>query len=471
LTSALILSGFLGGGSMALADTDPALPCHSSYDEGTDILELPCVELTPSEIYGRATLKRVSPKEVGGPFTFEVVGWTPDLKGNLGSTAGMTTIGSVIVPNTLTALAIEIDSTINPQFDDTLVNLQAATRYNNLNLFNSGNKTGDVLELAAFLANTSHETGHAYQGTGSYKASSELICSDGKGQTIVPTDPGPTFNNCTYTDLNWVCNGALEKEVASGGCTWKAKPNSDVDEKIWMYGRGALQLSWNGNYEQFADSKPGHGFGGAGDLGGQNDPTTLITGGGLYPYPAASPLIWSSATWFWGNPWGPGKDFPGIGANPTLYLQTDPMGVAIRAINPSECYTTEGVAPKANAKNEALDRIDLFNKYAQKLATLNGVDLSAYTQDGTKSGPLYAGYTCLTDLPKPAVAGRTCILFSGSCENTCGVGNVDTTQVQWTESTCKNPLNNYDPSHNYCGGPLWPSITGGKVYVKCTNPK
>ncbi len=84
LTSALILSGFLGGGSMALADTDPALPCHSSYDEGTDILELPCVELTPSEIYGRATLKSVSPKEDGGPFTFEVVGWTPDLKGNIG---------------------------------------------------------------------------------------------------------------------------------------------------------------------------------------------------------------------------------------------------------------------------------------------------------------------------------------------------------------------------------------------------
>ncbi len=83
LTSALILSGFLGGGSMALADTDPALPCHSSYDEGTDILELPCVELTPSEIYGRATLKSVSPKEDGGPFTFELVGWRPDSKGNM----------------------------------------------------------------------------------------------------------------------------------------------------------------------------------------------------------------------------------------------------------------------------------------------------------------------------------------------------------------------------------------------------
>jgi len=88
LTSALILSGFLGGGGMALADTDPKLPCHSSYDEGTDTLSIPCVELTPSEIYGRATLKSVSPKEVGGPFTFEVVGWTPDLKGNLGATAG-----------------------------------------------------------------------------------------------------------------------------------------------------------------------------------------------------------------------------------------------------------------------------------------------------------------------------------------------------------------------------------------------
>ena len=84
LTSALILSGFLGGGSMALADTDPKLPCHSSYDEGTDTLLIPCVELKPSEIYGRATLKSVSPKVVGGPFTFEVVGWTPDLKGNIG---------------------------------------------------------------------------------------------------------------------------------------------------------------------------------------------------------------------------------------------------------------------------------------------------------------------------------------------------------------------------------------------------
>jgi predicted chitinase len=356
------------------------------------------------------------------------------------------TIGSVTVPDTLQELAVEPPSTINPQFDNSLKNFQDATRYNDMDLFNSEDKTRDLLELAAFLANTSHETGHAYQGSGSYNYTSELNCSDGKGIT----NPDAKAE-CTYTDINWPCTGV--------NCTWEAKKNGEVKSKIWMYGRGALQLSWNGNYEQFSKTNPGH------DFDSENDPSSLILGDGSSTS-IVSPLIWSSATWFWGTPWGPSPKFKGAGDS-TTYLQNDPVGGSIKSINQAyEC----GQAPVG--KNEALDRIYLFNKYAHKLAKLNDVDLSAYTQDKTPDGKLYAGWTCLTGGQTPAPTGipkKLCKQFASGCATTCG-GGLDSYEDQ-TYGDDKCTVKNDQSGHNMCsdGGKLWKPSTG-LLYIKCKDP-
>ena len=73
LLSALIISGFLGGGGMVLADTDPTLPCYATVDADLNVI-IPCLEVNGG--FHSAVLERIQNPQIGGQLEWQLKSYT-----------------------------------------------------------------------------------------------------------------------------------------------------------------------------------------------------------------------------------------------------------------------------------------------------------------------------------------------------------------------------------------------------------
>ncbi len=73
LLSALIISGFLGGGGMVLADTDPTLPCYATVDADLNVT-IPCLEVNGG--FHSAVLERIQNPQIGGQLEWQLKSYT-----------------------------------------------------------------------------------------------------------------------------------------------------------------------------------------------------------------------------------------------------------------------------------------------------------------------------------------------------------------------------------------------------------
>ena len=150
-----------------------------------------------------------------------------------------------------------------------------------------------VYNLAAFLANTAHETG------------------DFQYITEIGAYPNITSSNWG-TDPNGNFQGNLSACQASYG-------GGGPSGKNCYYGRGALQLSWAGNYQTYAS---GSGV----DV--YNFPNLMLgTGAPLF----TNNLFFDSGVWFWSDaskPLTPSASRPidGFLSDINTYAKTDPLG-------------------------------------------------------------------------------------------------------------------------------------------------
>ena len=97
LLSALIISGFLGGGGMVLADTDPTLPCYATVDADLNVT-IPCLEVNGG--FHSAVLERIQNPQIGGQLEWQLKSYTEGggltlgTANELGGCSGGFTVGS-----------------------------------------------------------------------------------------------------------------------------------------------------------------------------------------------------------------------------------------------------------------------------------------------------------------------------------------------------------------------------------------
>ncbi len=208
--------------------------------------------------------------------------------------------------------------------------------------FDSSSKLQNILELSAYLANAAHETGE-------FKYMTESYCTNGQGK---PNNP--LSANCRQ----------------SYGCT--------SDGSKCFYGRGALQLSHDYNYQAYSTAENNEAA---------QDPDILL------PSTVVSDgqnLLFDSALWFWTTSKGQAGTstipnyFTGT-ADPATFTKNDPMGQSIRIINGGiECYPGDV---------EANHRISLYKKIVAILAKDNGISLDPAFTSGN------VGATCTGSTP------------------------------------------------------------------------
>eukprot|EP01124_Arcella_intermedia_P016660 TRINITY_DN23264_c0_g1_i1.p1 TRINITY_DN23264_c0_g1~~TRINITY_DN23264_c0_g1_i1.p1 ORF type:complete len:302 (+),score=38.31 TRINITY_DN23264_c0_g1_i1:45-950(+) len=156
---------------------------------------------------------------------------------------------------------------------------------------NGGDSTANRRELAMFLANAAHETGDFY-----------YVC-----EACNPSNCGPCSSNYNY-----------------GG-----------DSSHQYYGRGALQISWNYNY-QAAGSALG---------------VDLLSNPSVVAF--SSDYVFSTALWFWMQNSG--------GACHSAAQNNQGFAVTIRTINGGiECNQSPG----SIGYNEMMDRVTRYKNYA-----------------------------------------------------------------------------------------------------------
>lgn len=209
--------------------------------------------------------------------------------------------------------------------------------------------TQQVYNFAGFLANAAHESG-------SFVYMTELNTggawsTDGKGVWT----PGGSYSNCqgSYGGTGSVC----------------------------YYGRGALQISHNYNYQVY------------GATNGVFANPDLILGSGAPNY--TNNLLFDSAVWFWSDDstsLQTIRPMDGFKVPSNQYAATDPFGQSIKVINGGiEC----GPGKSSAAVAERNDRISRFISYLPVVAAAAQVPLiSGYSTaaDGTigvacSSGP------------------------------------------------------------------------------------
>ena len=212
------------------------------------------------------------------------------------------------------------------------------------NVFTGQNAVQQVYNYAAFLANTAHETGDYVYMTelGNY-------------------NPGQSNN--------WQTNGQGIFTGSYSGC--QAPYGPATGGSICYYGRGALQLSHDYNYNFYGASN-----------GALANPD-IILGSGAPNY--TNNLLFDSGVWFWSDDSTAAqklRPMDGFLADPSTYAKSDPFGVSIKVINGGiECGGTPGPGT-----TEAQDRITRFIKYLPVVASAAGVQLiSGYStaKDGT----------------------------------------------------------------------------------------
>jgi predicted chitinase len=214
------------------------------------------------------------------------------------------------------------------------------------NVFAGQNAVQQVYNYAAFLANSAHETGNYLYMTelGNYG--------------------GPT---------NWSTNGQGIFSGSYAGCQGPpVPPGYGGTGTICYYGRGALQISHDYNYQVYGANN-----------GAFANPN-IILGSGAPNY--TNNLLFDSGVWFWSDDsTGLQKLRPmdGFLAATNTYATSDPFGQSIKVINGGiECGG--GVSPQA--QTEAQDRINKFITYLPVVASAAGVQLiSGYStaKDGT----------------------------------------------------------------------------------------
>ena len=159
--------------------------------------------------------------------------------------------------------------------------LEAAKEFTAAGFLDVGSVEDRVRELAAFLANTSHETGNS---TGSYALSNIGGATAGStrydGGYFYQQEQYCTVGEGTGNSVD--CGYCLYGAGYDSACDWI----NGVDQEAahysnYYYGRGPLQLSWNYNYGQFGD------YYGTSFLG---DPNAVLRD---------SKTAFASAIWFW----------------------------------------------------------------------------------------------------------------------------------------------------------------------------
>lgn len=223
--------------------------------------------------------------------------------------------------------------------------VEAASKYPTF--LNEGSEEQIQSELIAFFANAAHET------TGGW-----------------PTAPDGLYA--------WGLSFAEEVGCQAGRCTAYTDPNSPyapVPGQTYQ-GRGALQLSWNGNYGQASEAIYGNA-------------QQLLANPGLV---ATDPeLAWETAIWFWmtpkptapGNPPIPSAHEIMIG-DPSAY-GGDLFGETVNLINGSiEC----GPDVSSSVKAELENRIGFYKYFAEMLGAPVPSNLGQYCEpdvnDATK---------------------------------------------------------------------------------------
>ena len=160
---------------------------------------------------------------------------------------------------------------------------EAAQEFAEDGFLDVGSVEDRVRELAAFLANTSHETGIS---SGGYELNN--IGGDTAGSTRY--DGGYYYQQeqyCTVgegTGNSVACGYCLYGAGYDFACDWiNGVDQEPAHYSNYYYGRGALQLSWNYNYGQFSEYYYGDDY----LLG---DPNDIIR---------ESDAAFASAVWFW----------------------------------------------------------------------------------------------------------------------------------------------------------------------------
>lgn len=251
----------------------------------------------------------------------------------------------------------------------------SAALVNNNFFTSSQTQTQQVYNVAAFLANAAHETG-------SFQYLTEL------------------GNYAVGQPSNWSTDGLgkFSGNLASCQSSYGVPNTSNC-----FYGRGALQLSHNGdtgnNYTVYAQNS-----GGGVAVGVDTSPDLIIS----------KNLAFDSGAWFW-SPLSCGlwsctdvnhpRPMDGFIADPATYEANDPFGRAIAIINgPDECikssFNPQGTNPRSNPA-ESTDRINRFLTYLPIVASAAGVSISKYNTAAT------VGVSCTTGSGPAPIPGGT----------------------------------------------------------------
>ena len=249
--------------------------------------------------------------------------------------------------------------------------LTAATNFAADGFLNEGSTEDRLRELAAFLANTSHETGNS---NGGYELSN---IGTGIGNTRY--DAGYYFQQEQYCAAGGSgygydsCNYCATGNVYDYACEWLYDGGTKFDD--FYYGRGPLQLSWNYNYGPFSE----YYYNGDADVL-LYDPNKMLED---------SEVAFASAIWFWmsardGKPAAHDVMIGNYQAEPANGRYPS-FGMTINIINGGlEC----GAAYTDDSGNKNRNRIGFYLTYLNIFSNKQGSGIAPWVtgNDGTTYG-------------------------------------------------------------------------------------
>ena len=249
--------------------------------------------------------------------------------------------------------------------------LTAATNFAGAGFLNEGSTEDRLRELAAFLANTSHETGNS---NGGYELSN---IGTGIGNTRY--DAGYYYQQEQYCAAGGSgygydsCNYCATGNVYDYACEWLYDGGTKFDD--FYYGRGPLQLSWNYNYGPFSE----YYYNGDADVL-LYDPNKMLED---------SEVAFASAIWFWmsardGKPAAHDVMIGNYQAEPANGRYPS-FGMTINIINGGlEC----GAAYTDDSGNKNRNRIGFYLTYLNIFSNKQGSGIAPWVtgNDGTTYG-------------------------------------------------------------------------------------
>ena len=234
---------------------------------------------------------------------------------------------------------------------------QAAQEFTEDGFLDVGSIEDRVRELAAFLANTSHETGIS---SGGYALNN--IGGDTAGSTRY--DGGYFYQQEQYCTVgegtgSSACQYCLYGAGYDFACDWlNGVDQEPAHYSNYYYGRGPLQLSWNYNYGQFGD------YYGTNFLG---DPNAVLKD---------SKTAFASAMWFWMTVQDPKPSMHQVMTDPDYdgdYTGHAPgFGMTINILNGGlECGS-------AFAYDKVRNRVGFYLTYLNAFSAFHGEGISPW---------------------------------------------------------------------------------------------